>query len=387
MTLSDLAYLSSPQGEEDYKKYQSLKDQELERLVLKGEISGALASLVKNRRLAASKFSKAQEMFFDRSALEQATSELIARHLAARFLKSSRVADLGCGLGANSIFLAIHGCQVLALDQNPSRLKMAQLNATVYDVSERIEFKEADFLENLPQDVEAIFIDPARNLPDGTKTRSLKNSQPNIIELLPRLLKITPQVAVKISPAFDYEELKELPEEPELELISENGVCKVAMLWFGDFKKTQRSASVLKNDSQFTLQDDEALAAVFSEPQAYLYLPDKAVSKARLVDEFAVQYELSRINSRYSLLTSESLSTPPMTRRFKIISQGAFSLKQFKKILKAESVSRAEIIAHDFPLTAEALRERLKLGEGGAWTIFLLNHGNTHKYYILANNI
>ena len=387
MTLEDLNYLASTQGQADYQKYYTLSDSELDRLILKGEIRGALVSLIKNRRLAASKFSHAEELFFDKSALEQATTERIARHIAKRFSPQWQVVDLGCGLGANSMFLAEHGCQVLALDKNPARLKMAQLNAKVYGVSKQIKFQEADFLENLPQGVDAIFLDPARNLPSGIKTRSLKNSQPNIIELLPRLLAITPQVAVKISPAFDYEELKELPEEPEVEVISEDGVNKVVMLWFGSFKRAERSALVIKKETEFSLQAaPNSAPPQFSKPQTCLYLLDKAISKARLVDELASKYLLARISSNTSLLTSKDLVSVPATRLFKVLSHDSFSLKKFSQVLKKEKIERAEIIARGVPMTDVELRRRLKLKEGGEHTIFLFKYGPTDKYYILANN-
>src|SRR5215212_6691879 len=50
------------------------------------------------------KFSRAAEMFFTRSGLEQSSGERIATHRAARFsnaLTQGRIADLGCGIGGD----------------------------------------------------------------------------------------------------------------------------------------------------------------------------------------------------------------------------------------------------------------------------------------------
>ncbi len=55
------------------------------------------------------KFSQADRMLFARAGLEQASSELTARHAAARFRAADGVrvaADLCCGIGGNLVALA-----------------------------------------------------------------------------------------------------------------------------------------------------------------------------------------------------------------------------------------------------------------------------------------
>src|SRR5262245_6311057 len=52
------------------------------------------------------KFSQADQMLFTRVGLEQASSELTARHAAARFAGARLVADLCCGIGGNLAALA-----------------------------------------------------------------------------------------------------------------------------------------------------------------------------------------------------------------------------------------------------------------------------------------
>ena len=62
------------------------------------------------RLLARAKFSRAMEMFFTRPGLEQASSEVVARHRAARYRAAGRVADLCCGIGGDLIVLAEDPC-------------------------------------------------------------------------------------------------------------------------------------------------------------------------------------------------------------------------------------------------------------------------------------
>src|SRR5580658_2881535 len=52
------------------------------------------------------KFSRADEMLFTRSGLEQASSEVTSQHAAWRFAGARVVADLCCGIGGNLTALA-----------------------------------------------------------------------------------------------------------------------------------------------------------------------------------------------------------------------------------------------------------------------------------------
>jgi ubiquinone/menaquinone biosynthesis C-methylase UbiE len=54
------------------------------------------------------------------------------------------VIDLGCGSGANSVFLAAHGFQVTAVDFSPAGLHKAERRAVQAGVAERCRFVEAD---------------------------------------------------------------------------------------------------------------------------------------------------------------------------------------------------------------------------------------------------
>ena len=69
------------------------------------------------RRKAAAKFTSAGRMFFTRVALEQSTSEAVARHRAKRFAGSSLILDLGCGIGGDSLALASMA-PVIAVDHD-----------------------------------------------------------------------------------------------------------------------------------------------------------------------------------------------------------------------------------------------------------------------------
>lgn len=393
MTDLELKYLKSEEGQAAYNAHCLKNDQELELLILKDKGAspyfGSLVSLIKLRRKAAGKFSRNEEMFFTSLSLEQATSERIARYIASRFKKDWTVMDLTCGLGANAIFLADQVKKVVAVDLEVEKINCAKENALVYGVDDKIEFIVGDAYLNIKK-VDAFFLDPARDREGATKTRSILNSSPALLEILPKLFEITKNVAVKISPAFDYEELKLLPLEPEVEVISEDNNCKVALLWFGDLKTAARRATGFKKDKNFSVINSEKIEPVeISLPLKYLYEPDKAISKAHLIDEVAHSFSLKKLDYNLSFLTGNELMNDSQNifRKFLVLSSGQFTLKQFKKFIKEQKIDRAEIITKNFRMTADDIRNRLKIKEGGEYNLIFLGLKNQEKYFILAKKI
>jgi SAM-dependent methyltransferase len=392
MTNLELNYLTSKEGKEDYNNYRLKTDKELELLVLKNQITnpffGALASLIKLRRAAQNKFSKSEQMFFTSLSLEQSTSEVIARYIAQRFKGDWLVEDLTCSLGGNAIFLAEKVKKVIAVDLVEEKIECAKLNSLAYNVGEKIDFIIGDAFLNIKK-VDAFFVDPARDREGDTKTRSFLNSSPSLLDILPQLFLISKNVAVKISPAFDYEELKQLPEEPEVEIISEDNNCKMAMLWFGEFKTCQRRATGFKKGEFFTITDADSRVN-FSDLKKYLYEPNKAISKAHLVDEIANKFSLTKIDPKLSFLTSDELlviEDKIIFRKLEIIFSDQFSLKKFQSFWKKQGIERAEIIAKHFKMTADELRKRLKIKEGGEHVLILTTLKNQEKVFILAKKV
>src|SRR6478752_1822991 len=109
MNLADLDRLQTPAGRAALADACALEPDEKSSLACANRLSkthdpltarAALATAILRRR-AAAKFFRADAMFFEREALEQASGEAVAVHRARRMAAPGvgRVADLGCGLG------------------------------------------------------------------------------------------------------------------------------------------------------------------------------------------------------------------------------------------------------------------------------------------------
>ncbi len=152
------------------------------------------------RRIAASKFSRASEMFFTRPALEQASSEIIADYRAQRFIESgfTRIADLGCSIGSDALALAAQA-EVIGIEINQIRLVMAQQNVSAYGHSERFFPLQADLIELPAIPCHALFFDPARRDENGRRIHSVTHYRPPL-NLVDRWREKFPHAAVKDQP-------------------------------------------------------------------------------------------------------------------------------------------------------------------------------------------
>ncbi|XP_056642517.1 trimethylguanosine synthase [Diorhabda sublineata] len=96
----------------------------------------------------------------DEESWYSVTPEQVAKHTAER-CRCDVIIDAFCGAGGNSIQFALNCKKVIAIDIDPKKIELAQNNANVYGVSDKIEFIIGDFIQlagGLKADV--VFLSP-----------------------------------------------------------------------------------------------------------------------------------------------------------------------------------------------------------------------------------
>lgn len=101
-----------------------------------------------------------QGIKLDRESWFSVTPEKIAEHIAER-CKCDIIIDAFCGAGGNAIQFAFTCERVLAIDIDPAKIKLAQHNARVYGVEDRIEFIVGNFFDLAPTLIaDVVFLSP-----------------------------------------------------------------------------------------------------------------------------------------------------------------------------------------------------------------------------------
>lgn len=353
------------------------------------EVAAAImeVALARQRAVRQNKFSRAAEMFFTKSGLEQSSGERIADYRTSRFTRSlsseAKIADLGCGIGGDSLALA-QDFKVMGVDLDEARLIFARANAAVYERSERFEAKQADLTQLDLSEFDGLFFDPARRSAEGKRYFSVEQYQPPL-SIIKRWLTKTPEIAVKISPGVDYSQLAGY--DCEVEIISEEGEVKEAVLWFGALRssKTVRRATLLPEaHSLVNLPPSEKAAVPVGPPLAYLYEPDGAVIRAGLVEELALQLgDLRKIDEDIAFLTSDNLIESPFARAFPILEIMPFNLKKLSRRMQELHVGHVVIKKRGSPLDPQQLEHALKL-KGDQSLTLILTHVEGKPYVLLC---
>ena len=351
---------------------------ELERL--RRQVSPAQAraalELVLLRRRAQRKFPAADQLYFTREALEQASAAPVAAHRAARLAAAGHVADLGCGIGSDALALAAAGARVTAVDRDPLRLAMAQANAAALGLTERIVWLQRDLLVEEPPHASALFCDPGRRA-GGRRRFSVEAYEPPLSRVLAWRAR-TPALAIKLAPGVDP---ATLPAGAELEFVSLDGELKEAVLWCGPLAHTARRATVLRSGANQPIATStlttsaerppsSALrpppstlnprpSALSPQPSAFLYEPDPAVIRAGLVTDLAARLGATLLDPEIAYLTAPSAVATPFARVWPVISWQPFSLKGLRAQLRALGAGPVTVKKRGSPLDTEALARQL----------------------------
>ena len=389
MELRDFRFLLSPEGSRRLEQLTETRitpqnhlalASELRKVVTAGQAHALLETAMLRQR-AREKFSRANQMFFTRPALEQASSEVVSAYRSARYAAAGfgRVADLGCGIGGDALSLAAHA-QVIGIDRDLVRLEMARENAGVYGRGGHFHPLLADLTELPSLAVDAFFFDPGRRDERGRRLYSVHDYRPPL-SLLDRWLPVVPHAGVKISPGVDY---AELPAGAEVEFISVTGEVKEAVLWFGRLNGgVERRATLLPAEDTLTSADDTGERVPVEAPGAYLYEPDGAVIRAHLVEALAQRLEAAKIDEDIAYLTADTPKTTPFARCFAVEEVMPFHLKRLRQALRERGVGRVTVKKRGSPLEPETLQRRLGL-EGEGHRIVFLTHAQGEPYVLIG---
>lgn len=320
----------------------------------------ALVALVAGRRSAAGKFADAASLFCDRASAEQASGDVAAAHTALRFAAFDRVADLGCGIGGDTLALARHA-HVEAVDRDTGRLAMLAANAAVRGVTERVEASEGDIEQWAPGPaLQALWIDPSRRDERGRRFDPEQWAPPLSTAL--RLAASVPAAGIKLAPGIDVDAV---PAEAELEFVSVDGRLVEAVLWLGSLVTAPRRATVLPAGATIEGEPDRG-ATEIAEPSHFFYDPDPGVGRASLIDVLASRLGARKLDERVAYLTAEERLNTPFARRFRVLAWLPHSERRLYEQLRAMGAGRVEVMRRASPIDTNALERRLNeaLGHG-----------------------
>ena len=316
------------------------------------------------RQKAAGKFTRADRMYFTREALEQASGEVISTYRGRRFAGFRRVGDFCCGIGGDTIGLAMV-TEVIAVDADPVRTAMAEENLRVYG-RDRVTFECADVLTMRIPPLEAAFIDPDRRA-GGRRRLRIREYAPSLDAVRVRLAADF-ALGVKVAPGVTWDEV--LGFDAEAEFISVDGELKECVLWFGQLKSVGRRATVLPAGE--TLADDQpAILVDPGPPLDYLYDPDPAIVRSGVVANLGQLIGARPIDPEIAYLTSERYTPTPFARAYRVEESMPFHSRQLANRLRSMNVGTVTLTKRGSAVDPHELLRQWRLTGSETRTVIL----------------
>lgn len=314
-------------------------------------------------------------------SLEQCSSEETARYKQAFVPAGGRVADLTGGLGVDSWALSQPAAEAHYCERNPDLCAAAFHNFPLLGV-ENLTVHEGDgiaWLREQPGRFDLVYLDPARRSRTDRRVYDIADCEPNLLEIKDMLLQHADRVLAKISPMADISRtLAQLPETRELHVVEAGGEVKelLVLLQPGQPKTAPVIVAVAgPHRFRFTQQEEaEAPVRYAAQVGPYLFQPAKALRKAGAFRLPARRFGLAKLAPSTHLYTGESPVDDFPGKTFPVEEVLPWGNEAQREIRRR--FARVELTALNFPMTTDALRQRLDIPGGGDRHVFAttLNH-------------
>ena len=336
---------------------------------------------------------------------------------------ASRMTDLTGGFGVDFSFTSCAFASATYVERNAQLCHMVEHNLPLLGIDNaKVVCADAvDYLSTLDMQT-MIFLDPARRDQHGAKTVMLADCTPDVVQLLPQLLKKSRFTMLKLSPMLDWhkavEDLQGMVRE--VHIVSVGGECKELLLVLSEeieselkvfcadleagggsgeaglsggsssssssslssepsFPRTPSSPSHPSHPSTHSLSASLFVYTPSSSCPApnsklktqnskFLHEPNASIMKAGCFDELAAAYGVSPVSRNSHLfLSAEPVDGFP-GRSFSIERVTTLNKRELRQALAG--IEKANIATRNFPLSVAELRKRLKLKDGGDVYIF-----------------
>lgn len=353
-------------------------------------------------------------------SMEQCSSEPTAQYKlnlamewARRVDHASSMTDLTGGFGVDFSFTSCAFASATYVERNAQLCSMVEHNLPLLGIDNaKVVCADAvDYLSTLDMQT-MIFLDPARRDQHGAKTVMLADCTPDVVQLLPQLLRKSRFTMLKLSPMLDWHKAVEDLQGTvrEVHIVSVGGECKELLLVLSEeieselnvfcadleagggsggsscssgsscsglssepsFPITPSSPSAHCNASLFVYTPSASSPAPNSklptQNSKFLHEPNASIMKAGCFDELAAAYGVSPVSRNSHLfLSAEPVDGFP-GRSFSIERVTTLNKRELRQALAG--IEKANIATRNFPLSVAELRKRLKLKDGGDVYIF-----------------
>lgn len=332
-------------------------------------------------------------------ACEQATSDRLAEQHAKMIGSVNALADLTSGLGIDVFHAAKYAKTVTAVEIDHVKAEILRHNASVlgFDNINVVEHDCCVFVRNCSAgQFDVVFIDPARRSSDGGRVYALADCQPDIVALQPEVFKVSKRLVVKMSPMLDITQVgRELEGCCQIITLGTTTECKdvVAIAQLGYEGEMSLKSETIMSDSvlSFTTTRGAAATAGYGLPAVgdTLCEPYPPIMKLGCWGALSARFGLCQIsqNTHIYFAQGDDVATE---------AKNAFSFHNVIEVLPYQSkvikrlkskYPRISVTCRNFGTTADVLRGKLGVKDGGDYRLFAVTDVEANPYLIIVRPI
>ena len=354
-------------------------------------------------------------------AMEQCSSEQTARYkvgVVQRLLGKSAIEgvmyDLTGGFGVDFSFLAPLFRKAVYVEQQEHLVEVARHNFNVLNIdnAQPLCGNAAEILHSIDH-ATMIYLDPARRDSNGGRTYALGDCTPDVLMMKEELLSKADIVMLKLSPMLDWRAVvQQLGNVHELHIVSVKNECKELLAVIAPLLSPPQGEDYLRiycvnDDQQFIYQpsptthdgdkrgwgsntspyggDKRGWGSNTSpsggDKRGALLVPNSSIMKAGCFSEIAHHYGVLPLSDNSHLFTSDHFIEGFPGRQFHIEAISSMNKRELRTIFAG--IQQANVAVRNFPMTAEQLRQRLHLRDGGEHYVFATtDHNGQHVLFL-----
>ena len=316
-------------------------------------------------------------------SLEQCTSQYIAQYKASRLenliSKNFRMADLTGGFGVDCYFISKSASHTCYNEMSSELCDIAHNNFKALgrsNIAVTCGSAEDFIAQHQDDSFDLIYLDPARRGNAGQKLISISDCQPDAVSLQNDLLRVSRNVMLKLSPMLDIiRALTEMNHVSRVMVIGLEGECKeITLLIQRDFngEPVIEAVDISSNGKpDITVSSaksaDNALPLPVAvpgqlQPETFISEPSAPYMKSALFRTIADRTGTALLHPDTHLFWSKEKPDNFPGRTFKLEGIIPFDKRSLSTLIKTQ----ANLSVRNFPETAPALQQKLKLRDGGS---------------------
>ena len=311
---------------------------------------------------------------------EQCSSEQTARYKRS-IIEGQSLCDMTGGMGVDFWYMSEGMERAIYTERSEWLCEVAKHNFQMLQTLRPEYVIRCGDGRKLPiPSVDVIYLDPARRAGDGSRVYAMEECEPNIVEWQDELLAHAQMVLVKLSPMVDLTDvMRKLKGVTEVHIVAVKNECKEVLVKqayaLGDFPHAECvtmhcvdfvGEKVIHYTTKFPDEMDVLVSA--GGVKHYLYEPDVTLMKAQAFGSLCHRFNVRQLEIGTHLMTSDEFIPDFPGRIFEVEEKIPFSSKVLKGLKKA--ISQANIATRNFVLTADELRKKTGIKDGGEVYLF-----------------